>query len=104
MLRKKNQMKNAAWDSPKALVNTRMYVATPLIIAGGVKLIFTGGHVSLAVASKGPNIILGLCTCNYSLTKGKKLGGARVETKCRLDKTRWRARCGPRALCLPPVQ
>ena len=42
----------------------------------GVKLIFTGGHVNLVVAFKGPNVTLGLCTCNYSLTRGKELGAA----------------------------
>ena len=36
-----------------------------------MKLIFTGGHISLAVAFKGPNVILGLYECNYSLTRGK---------------------------------
>ena len=40
----------------------------------GVKLIFMGGgHISLTVAFKGPNVILGLCKCNHSLTKGKEL-------------------------------
>ena len=39
----------------------------------GVKLIFTGGHVSLVVAFKGLSIILGLYTFNYSLTRGKEL-------------------------------
>ena len=33
-----------------------------------VKLIFTGGHISLVVAYKGPNAISGLYKCNYSLT------------------------------------
>ena len=33
-----------------------------------VKLIFTGGNISLLVAFKGPNVILGLYKCNYSLT------------------------------------
>ena len=33
----------------------------------GVELIFNGGHISLAVAFKGRNVILGLCKCNYSL-------------------------------------
>ena len=42
----------------------------------GVKLIFTGGHISLAVAFKGPNVILGLYKCNYSLTRGKELSAA----------------------------
>ena len=41
-----------------------------------VTLIFTGGHISLAVAFKGPNAILGLCKCNYSLIRGKELGAA----------------------------
>ena len=33
-----------------------------------VKLIFTGGHISLTVAFKELNVILGLYKCNYSLT------------------------------------
>ena len=68
----------------------------------GVKLIFTRGHISLAVAFKGPNVILELYTCNYSLTVkgelGLPLGRNRV-----LDKIRWRAGFSPWALCLPPV-
>ena len=32
----------------------------------GVKLIFTRSHISLEVAFKGPNVILGLYKCNYS--------------------------------------
>ena len=40
----------------------------------GVKLIFTGGHISLAVAFKGPDVILGLYTCNYSLIVKRELG------------------------------
>ena len=40
---------------------------------GGVKLIFTGGHISHTVAFKGLNVILGLYKCNYSLTRGKEL-------------------------------
>ena len=42
----------------------------------GVKLIFTRGHISLTVAFKGPNVILGLYTHNYSLTRGKELSVA----------------------------
>ena len=42
----------------------------------GVKLIFTGGHISLMVAFKGPNVILGLYKYNYPLTSGKDLGTA----------------------------
>ena len=42
----------------------------------GVKLIFMGGHISLTVAFKGPNVILGQYKCNYSLTRGKELGTA----------------------------
>ena len=58
----------------------------------GVKLIFTGGHISLVVAFKGPNVVLGLYKCNYSLTRGKELGTAtRQKQGARLDKTRWRA-------------
>ena len=47
-----------------------------LIIYQGIKLMFTGGHISLVVAFKGPSVILGLCKCNYSLTRGKELGAA----------------------------
>ena len=39
----------------------------------GVKLIFTGGHLSLEVAFKGPNVILGLYKCSYSLTVKQEL-------------------------------
>ena len=45
-------------------------------LIGGVKLMFTGGPISLEVALKGPNVILGLYTCNCSLTGGKELGAA----------------------------
>ena len=41
-----------------------------------VKLIFTGGHISFTVAFKGPNVILGLYECNYSLTVKRELGTA----------------------------
>ena len=37
---------------------------------------FPRGHISLGVAFKGPNVILGLCKCNYSLARGKELSGA----------------------------
>ena len=46
------------------------------IYTRGVKLIFTGGHISLEVAFKGPNVTLGLYKCNYFLTRGKELGAA----------------------------
>ena len=46
------------------------------LLVWGVKIIFTGGHISLEVAFKGPNVILGLYKCNYSLTRGKELGAA----------------------------
>ena len=39
------------------------------LISKGVLLIFTGGHISLTVALKGPNVILGLYKCNYPLAK-----------------------------------
>ena len=47
-----------------------------LIYSRGVKLIFTRGHISLTVAFKGPNVILGLYECNYFLTRGRELGTA----------------------------
>ena len=56
------------------------------------------------VAFKGPNVILGLCKCNYSLTRGKELGVATWwKQGAGPDKTRWRARFGREALGLPPV-
>ena len=42
----------------------------------GVKLIFTGGHISLAVAFKWPNVTLGVDKCNYSLTVKRELCAA----------------------------
>ena len=41
-----------------------------------VKFIFTGGHISLSVAFKGLNVILGVYKCNYSLTVKGELGAA----------------------------
>ena len=35
-----------------------------------------GGHISLAVAFRGPDVILGLYKCNYSLTVKQELGAA----------------------------
>ena len=40
----------------------------------GCQTHFTGGHVNLAVAFKGLNVILGLYKCNYSLTVKRELG------------------------------
>ena len=45
-----------------------------MIYIRGVKLIFTRGHISLEVAFKGPNVILGLYKCKYSLTVKRELG------------------------------
>ena len=42
-------------------------------IEQGVKLIFTRGHISITVAFKGRNVILGLYKCDYSLARGKEL-------------------------------
>ena len=53
----------------KNMVNRELWV----LVVSGVKLIFTQGHIRLEVAFKGPNVILGLYTCNYSLTRGKEL-------------------------------
>ena len=47
-----------------------------MVYVRGVKLIFTGGHMSLGVAFKGPNIILGLYKRNYSLTGKWELSAA----------------------------
>ena len=70
----------------------------------GCQTHFHWGHISLTVAFKGPNVILGLYKCNYSLTVKQELGTATGQKEgARLDKTRWRAGFGPRALCLPPL-
>ena len=58
---------------------------------------FTGGHISLAVAFKGQNVILGLYKCNYSLTRGKELGTAAWQ------KQGGGSDAAPWALCVPPV-
>ena len=42
----------------------------------GVTLIFTQGHISLEVAFKGLNVILGLYKCNYSLIVQRELSTA----------------------------
>ena len=47
-----------------------------IIYSRGVKLILTGGHISLVVAFKGPKVTLGLYKCNYSLTVKQELGAA----------------------------
>ena len=38
------------------------------VLQQGCHTHFHGGHISLTVAFKGPNVILGLYKCNYSLT------------------------------------
>ena len=53
-----------------------------IILEQGVKLIFTGSHISFEVAFKGLNIILGLYKCNYPLTVKRELGTTPVETRC----------------------
>ena len=53
------------------VIESRMKSIVPVLFSTygrGVKLIFTGGHISLMVAFKGLNVILGLYKCNYSLT------------------------------------
>ena len=37
---------------------------------------FTAGHISLVVAFRGLNVILGLYKCNYSLNRGRELSTA----------------------------
>ena len=44
-----------------------------LTVFRDVKLIFTGGHISLAIAFKELNVILGLYKCNYSSTIKQEL-------------------------------
>ena len=69
-----------------------------------IKLIFSGGHISLAVAFKGLNVILGLYKWNYSLTVKRELSTAAGQKQgARPDRIRQRAGFGLRALCLPPV-
>ena len=76
---------------PKCLTYDKLYI-------GGVKFIFMRGHISFTFAFEGPNVILGLSKCNYSLIVKRELStAAREKQGTRPDKTRWRA------LCLPPV-
>ena len=60
----------------KCLLYTYSSLLSVTFYYRGVKLIFTRGHISLSVAFKGLNIILGLYKCNCSLTRGKELGAA----------------------------
>ena len=53
----------------------KILVILLVIPCKGIKFIFTGGHISLTVAFKGPNVILGLYKY-YSLPRGKELGAA----------------------------
>ena len=50
--------------------------STSIQYSRGAKPIFTRGHVSLVVAFKGLNVILGPYKCNYFLTRGKELSTA----------------------------
>ena len=43
----------------------------------GCQTHFHWGHISLTVAFKGLDVILGLYTRNYSLSRGKELGSCR---------------------------
>ena len=70
-----------------------------ILYSRGIKLTFTGGHISLVVAFKGLNVISGLYKYKYFLTRGKELhAAAGYKQGARPDKTRWRAGFG-----LPPV-
>ena len=59
-----------------------LYLWSPMMLfilflwGRGVKLIFSGGYIGLAVAFHGLNVILGLYKCNYSLTVKQELGAA----------------------------
>ena len=57
-------------------INYRTETVVMFLIEQGCQTHFTGGHISLEVAFKGPNVILGLYKCNYALTRGKELGTA----------------------------
>ena len=47
-----------------------------MVYIRGVKLFFTGDHISLMVTFIGPNVILGVYICNYSLTRVNEFGAA----------------------------
>ena len=66
----------------------------------GVKLIFTRGHISLIVTFKGPNVILGLYECNYSLPGGKELSTA---TRQKQGAGQIKQGGGPDSACRPCV-
>ena len=51
----------------------------------GVKLIFTGGYIGLAVAFKGLSVILRLYSCDFSLTRGEELCIQSFEGNCEAD-------------------
>ena len=59
-----------------AFVGPAVTKANTIIYNSSVELIFTRGHISLVVAFQGPNVILGLYECNYSLTVKQELGAA----------------------------
>ena len=50
-----------------------LYLSGSQAKSGVSNSFFIGGHISLAVAFKGLNVILGLYKCNYSLTRGRGL-------------------------------
>ena len=58
-----DQLLQAVAAGPDTLGSAPSFPA-PLPVARGCQLIFTGGHISLWVAFKGPNVILGLCKSN----------------------------------------
>ena len=62
-------------DGTAGLQHTKLFTLHRLFCRG-VKLMFTGSHISLLVAFKGPDVILGLYKCNYSLTVKLELGAA----------------------------
>ena len=56
------------WDSPWSVLN-ELSTLRP-----GCQTHFAGGHISLAVAFQGPNVVLGLYKWKYSLTVKWELG------------------------------
>ena len=63
-----------SWFTGPAARRAGFVLLVTMMEVRGVKLVFPGGLISLAF--KGPNVILGLCRCNCSLTRDKELGTA----------------------------
>ena len=69
------QMENSIFNLPLGICGCGG-LNTCIVLCQGCQTSFTRGHISLAVAFKGPSVTLGLYKRNYSLTRGKGLGTA----------------------------